>query len=133
MKKKRWRKSGKKTPLDIYRGSVAWGNYRDNEFEYYTNTSKTTATKNLGSYTRIASGAYEGAKANNIYDLAGNVYLWTLDCDKSGGPDSKGYRWLRGGTYDSEGSGAYYASSKVGPYPYKSDSYSGFGGTLYIK
>ena len=29
--------------------------------------------------TKIASGAYEGAKANNIYDLAGNVWLWTLE------------------------------------------------------
>ena len=74
-------KSGEKTPLDINKGSVAWGNYRDVEFEYYTNTSKTTATKNLGSETRIASGAYEGAKANNIYDLAGNVWLWTLEVE----------------------------------------------------
>ena len=76
-------KSGEKTPLDIYRGSVAWGNYYDVEFEYYTNTSKATATKNLGSGTRIASGAYEGAKANNIYDLAGNVWLWTLEASSS--------------------------------------------------
>ena len=72
-------KSGEKTPSDIYRrGSVAWGNYYNVEFTYYTNTSKTTATKKLGSSTRIASGAYEGAKANNIYDLAGNVWLATL-------------------------------------------------------
>ena len=82
-------KSGEKTPLDINKGSVAWGNYLDNEFEYYTNTSKATATKSLGSETRIASGAYEGAKANNIYDLAGNVKLWTLS-------GSGNYRYLQG-------------------------------------
>ena len=82
-------KSGEKTPLDINKGSVAWGNYYDVEFEYYTNTSKETATKNLGSSTRIASGAYEGAKANNIYDLAGNVKLWTLS-------GSGNYRYLQG-------------------------------------
>ena len=77
-------KTGEKTPLDINRDSLAWGNYRDAEFEYYTNTSKATATKNLWNPTRIASGAYEEAKANNIYDLAGNVFLWTQDAGTSG-------------------------------------------------
>ncbi len=122
-------KSGEKTPLDINKGSVAWGNYRDVEFEYYTNTSKTTATKNLGSSTRIASGAYEGAKANNIYDLAGNVWLWTLEADSSGSGD---YRCYRGGSYGVIGVYSCAGDRDVN-YPYNSDYSIGFSGGLYIK
>ena len=122
-------KSGEKTPLDINKGSVAWGNYYDVEFEYYTNTSKETATKNLGSGTRIASGAYEGARANNIYDLAGNVWLWTLEAYNSG---AEKYRNNRGGSYYDDGT-YYYASRSIYPYPYHSNYEFGFGGELYIK
>ena len=122
-------KSGEKTPLDINVGSVAWGNYRDVEFEYYTNTSKETATKNLGSGTRIASGAYEGAKANNIYDLAGNVSLWTLEASSSGSGD---YRYDRGGSYSLDGTGDY-ASDRTYGSPYNSYHRVGYSGGLYIK
>ena len=123
-------KSGEKTPLDINKGSVAWGNYKDVEFEYYTNTSKETATKNLGSETRIASGAYEGAKANNIYDLAGNVWLWTLEAGSSGSGNN---RFSRGGSYGFNGT-ISYASDCNFYNPCNSDyGYVGFGGTLYIK
>ena len=102
---------------------------QDVEFEYYTNTSKETATKNLGSETRIASGAYEGAKANNIYDLAGNVWLWTLEVIVQGGG---GYRYFRGGSYHNYGT---YSSASVhdGSFPYDSGNGVGFGGGLYIK
>ena len=122
-------KSGEKTPLDIYRGSVAWGNYSDVEFEYYTNTSKETATKNLGSGTRIASGAYEGARANNIYDLAGNVWLWTLEANSSG---SGVGRYSMGGSFSTYGVGSY-ASNRGGSYPPYSYYDVGFSGGLYIK
>ena len=101
-------KSGEKTPLDIERGSATWGNYKDAEFTYYTNTSKTTATKNLGSETRIASGAYEGAKANNIYDLAGNVWLYTLETILSSG--SGNGRYYKGGSFSFNGTDAYASS-----------------------
>ena len=122
-------KSGEKTPLDIERGSVVWGNYLDNEFEYYTNTSKVTATKKMEYITKIASGAYEGAKANNIYDLAGNVILWTLEANSSG---SDYYRYSRGGSFYSYGTSSY-ASSRGSCYPYIDGSTAGFGGELYIK
>ena len=122
-------KSGEKTPLDINKGSVAWGNYSDVEFEYYTNTSKETATKNLGSGTRIASGAYEGAKANNIYDLAGNVLLWTLDDCSSG---SGFIRCYRGGSYGDCGTDKY-ASYRFNTFPPHSYYNLGFGVGLYIK
>ena len=122
-------KSGEKTPLDINKGSVAWGNYSDVEFEYYTNTSKETATKNLGSGTRIASGAYEGAKANNIYDLAGNVWLWTLEAISLGSGD---IRYNRGGSYYYNYT-YYYASNRYNVQTYNGSYGVGFGGELYIK
>ena len=125
-------KSGEKTPLDINKGSVAWGNYRDVEFEYYTNTSKTTATKNLGSSTRIASGAYEGAKANNIYDLAGNVLLLTLEADSSRSVFAD-YRYNRGGSYDGDGTDVCASYHNYLNNPYYSYYNVGFGGGLYIK
>ena len=122
-------KLGEKTPLDINKDSVAWGNYMNNEFEYYINTSKTTATKNLGKQTRIASGAYEGAKANNIYDLAGNVCLWTLEADGSRSGD---FRYDRSGSYVNYGTNVY-ASKRGFPRPYDSNNFYGLCGTLYIK
>ena len=125
-------KSGEKTPLDINKGSVAWGNYLDNEFEYYTNTSKATATKSLGSETRIASGAYEGAKANNIYDLAGNVVICTMEASNEFGFASS--RYNRGGCYVSSGTSAYAdIRNEYGSYPYNGFDYMGYFTTLYIK
>ena len=72
--------TGEKTYSEVGSDSTSWGNYQNNSFTYYTNTSKSTATKPSGtySYVRIPSGAYEGANANNVYDLAGNVYDYTL-------------------------------------------------------
>ena len=72
-----------------------------NSFTYYTNTSKSTATKNSGTSTRIPSGAYEGANANNVFDLAGNVWDWTLESDGSGTGVG---RFKRGGYFSYYGS-----------------------------
>ena len=79
--------------------------------------------------TKIASGAYEGAKANNIYDLAGNVWLWTLEAYSSG----SGYgRYYRGGYCNHNGT-TFFASSRDYNGPYDSYSIVGFCNTLYIK
>ena len=92
--------TGEKTYAEIASDSTSWGNYYRNSFTYYTNTSKSTATKAANNETRIPSGAYEGANANNVFDLAGNVFDWTLESDGSG---SGSYRYLRGGGYYSYG------------------------------
>ena len=88
--------SGEKTYYEVGTGSTSWGNYYDNSFTYYTDTSRNMATKALTNSTRIPSGAYEGANANNIYDLAGNVRDWTLE---SNGSVTGNYRYDRGGSY----------------------------------
>ena len=58
--------------------SVSWGNYNDATFEY-TNKSGGIRTKYKGSSTEIPTGGTEYTKANNIYDLAGNMREWTLE------------------------------------------------------
>ena len=75
--------TGEKTYAKIASNSTSWGSCYDNSFTCYTNTSKSTATKVLHSYTIIPSGAYEGANANNVYDLAGNVLDLTQESDGS--------------------------------------------------
>ena len=57
--------SGCKTMEDVARNSTSWGNYSDDDFSPSAN----------GKYT----GIYEQAKANNIYDLAGNNWEWTQE------------------------------------------------------
>ena len=121
--------TGEKTYSEVGSNSISWGNYKNNSFTYYTNTSKSTATKAKKNSTRIPSGAYEGANANNVFDLAGNVYDWTLESNGSG---TGYYRYGRGGSYYSY-SGSYYAASRNFYSPYDSYDYGGLRCALYIK
>ena len=57
--------SGAKTQWEVTKDSSSWGNYSNSRFT-------------RGSSTRY-TGAYEQAKANNIYDLAGNNWEWTQE------------------------------------------------------
>ena len=57
--------SGNKLISDIKADSTGWGNYSDDSF----------SPGARGNYT----GAWEEAKANNIYDLAGNNWEWTQE------------------------------------------------------
>ena len=84
--------TGEKTYAEIVSDSTSWGNYFNNSFTYYTNTSKSTATKEIYADRIIPSGAYEGANANNVFDLAGNVYQWTLESWGSGTSNERRYR-----------------------------------------
>ena len=69
--------SGSKSIAEICRDSTSWGNYYNATFTY-TNTSGGTSTKRQSSSTRIPTGSSDYTKANNIYDLAGNVREWTM-------------------------------------------------------
>ena len=80
-----------------------------------------------GNYTGslATTGSKEEYAVNNIYDLAGNVYEWTME---SYFTDS---RISRGGYYNFTGSNVP-ASSRNSYYPSNSYAYTGFRVTLYL-
>ena len=117
--------TGSKTKEQIADDSTSWGNYYNATFEY-VNSSGSTATKNEGSSTRIPTGSAEYTKANNIYDLVGNVRDWTMEAYSTNG------RVCRGG-YCSYNGGSVPADSRLSYYPTSSNFYYGCRSALYIK
>ena len=99
-----------KSKEEVISDSTSWGNYINATFTY-TNSSGVTATKNENSSTGIPTGSTEYTNANNIYDLAGNMYEWTMEAY------SAVYRVLRGGRYYNAGSS----------FPARNRSYGGPG------
>ena len=71
---------------DIQTNSTSWGNYG--------NSTGDAATGQWEAYTLQNTGASEYWKANNIYELAGNVWEWTQEKYSTGT-----YRAPRGGDY----------------------------------
>ena len=116
--------TGSKTKEQIADDSTSWGNYRNATFEYI-NSSGSTTTKNENSSTRIPTGSAEYTKANNIYDLSGNVLDWTMEAYDTYG------RVLRGGYYGS--TGANYPADSRSNYSPSSLSFGGCRSALYIK
>ena len=117
--------TGSKTKEQIADDSTSWGNYYNATFEY-VNSSGSTATKNEGSSTRIPTGSAEYTKANNIYDLVGNVRDWTMEADSTYGRVCRGgYCYGSGDNFPAGGRYNYYPTG----------SYDGFGcrSALYIK
>ena len=117
--------TGSKTKEQIADDSTSWGNYYNATFEY-VNSSGSTATKNENSSTRIPTGSAEYTKANNIYDLAGNVRDWTMEASSTSG------RVYRGGSYYNNG-GNVPADYRSNGNPTYSISYYGCRSALYIK
>ncbi len=70
--------------------SAAYGNYNDNTLEYKESENGETKTQEKAS-SIIPTGSSEITNINNIYDMAGNAWDWTM-CAYNGG-----YRLLRGG------------------------------------
>ena len=75
---------------DIQTNSSSWGNYN--------NSTGDAASEPWEKNTRQNTGASEYWKANNIYDLAGNVYEWTQEKYSTGS-----LRADRGGGYSNDG------------------------------
>ena len=91
--------SGNKTRAQVASDSTSWGNYSNDTF----------STGAGGNYT----GAWEQAKANNIYDLAGNNWEWTQE--RSGSSYV-----MRGGGYNLMGGscpGSAYPAAIRDPLP----------------
>lgn len=93
--------------------STTWGNYFIATFNYIDANAETplmTETKERSKDTIIPAGSAEYTKANNVYDMAGNVCDWIAEAH------SIDYRVRRGG--DSRTSGSTYpASSRNGHNP----------------
>lgn len=73
--------------------SESWGNYLASEFDY-TDVNGNTKTKLEGEYVMIPTGASEHNKANNIYDMAGNVMELTFDAYEGSKSVRALYRWM---------------------------------------
>ena len=114
-----------KTKAEICSDSTSWGNYKNATFEY-TTSSGGTATKQQNNSTRIPTGSSDYTKANNIYDLAGNVWDWTMEANGSNN------RVSRGGRYGNNGS-SYPPSYRDFYNPTVSGDRFGCRASLYIK
>ncbi len=112
---------------DVATDSKDWGNYYNVSLKYDSDgDGSEEATKQESRSTRIPAGSSEQTKANNIYDLCGNVYDWTIEACGTVN------RVLRGGYYGN--------SSAVGPAsyrndfgPYNSGSFYGCRAALFIR
>ena len=112
-----------KSKEEVISDSTSWGNYSNATFQY-TNSSGGTSTKNSGSGVRIPTGSTEYTNANNICDLAGNVFDWTMEAYDTYDRVYRGGGYSDNGTYDPASSRNNYSPA---------DSYDGTRATLYIK
>ena len=100
---------------DLQTNSCSWGNY--------ANSTGNAATN---SFSKQTTGKSEYWKANNIYDLAGNVVEWTQEKYSTGT-----MRAVRGGIYNDNGD-TYPAASRM--YADASDTFDniGFRSSFYL-
>ena len=105
--------TGDKTYAQVYNSS-SWGNHKGSG----------------GGNIKRPTGYSDNWKANNVYDLAGNVWEWTMESDGN-------TRFVRGGGYNSTGSkDAVHGRSVSGyseyTFPIASNSVKGCRTSLYI-
>ena len=109
--------------------STTWGNCANSTFKYIPSGSTTpeaTTEKEENRETRIPTGSSEYTKVNNIYNLAGNVFEWTLETA------STYYTIIRGGNNSADGS---YRPADFRIYRFSTDSSDsyGFRTSLFIR
>ena len=90
------------------------------------NSSTLTYPKSSGTGWALSTGALESAKVNNIYDMAGNMYEWTME------GHSNNLHVYRGGYYGCSG-GDYPVAFSGTIYPYIGTDVYAFRPALYIK
>ena len=121
--------------------STSWGNYSDNAWtidrttaQYIDSTNVKTGSWRAITYDKsktnsetylLTTGASDTFKAKNIFDLAGNVYEWTMEADSST------HRVRRGGHYRNPGSDSP-ASDRTSYTATGSINGSGFRPALYL-
>ena len=104
--------------------SAAYGNYSDNTLEYKESEDGETKTQVTASSV-IPTGSSETTNINNIYDMAGNVFDWTIETMNL---TSRAYRGRNFG-YKGIDSPAY---DRQGNSPVELGNGSGSRSTLYI-
>ena len=87
--------SGAKTSNEVNKDSRSWGNYNNTSVKA---DDGTTEIKASGTSAKLNTGKTTFTMANNIYDLAGNLYEWTQEAIHTFG------RASRGGYYGNDGS-----------------------------
>ena len=85
-------------------------------------------TSTMGNYTsrKNETGLSESYKMNNVYDMAGNVWEWTMEMESAGS-----YRIYRGGSY-ADYTARRPASNRSSDYPAKEYVCLGARASLYI-
>lgn len=104
--------------------SASYGNYNDNTLEYKESENGETKTQ-VTSSSVIPTGGSEETRINNIYDMAGNVFDWTIETRNL---DSRAYR---GRNFGYEGINSP-ACDRQGNSPVNLGSGNGSRSTLYI-
>ena len=117
--------------------SMIWGCQWDATLRWMYNSGDAEKKKytydstGKGNYTGIngnapiATGSNPSYAVNNIYDMAGNVYDWTIEAGNTG------YRVNRGGLFNDNAS-SFPASVRNGGYPTYSYSGGGSRAALYM-
>lgn len=101
---------GGKTLTELKNDSTSWGNYKNATFEitkgkYSIENGKFVNvegeyTKQVSTSAMLSTGATERNSVLNIYELAGNVWEWTLEKT----PDKNNPCGRRGGNFNLNGS-----------------------------
>lgn len=94
--------------------STTWGNYKNATFKYIAQNSEkpeATENKNANSGTRIPTGSAEYTKANNIYDMAGNMFDWTIEAYFMSDRVNRGGFYYSDGDYSSAAERSNYGPS----------------------
>lgn len=80
--------------------STTWTPYNQTTSNTFVNSSSVKQTQSLGNGILLTTGASDACKKMNIYDLAGNVWEWTLEYTAlTSGPCAG-----RGGSFLNDGS-----------------------------
>ena len=93
---------------------------------FSTNSEGKGNHKDTNGNTPIPTGSNSAYAVNNIYDMAGNVWEWTIEANDTS------VRVIRGGSCGGAGSD-YPASNRNNGYPTISYSNGGCRSTLYVK